>query len=123
MFYPDQAPTPINQPFAAETVTVTDPRHPLCGRTLRLIGVTNKQYLGRCCVVWLRPDVERLVPVEATDLECDSRALHPNPLSLDSLKALLRVFEQIQHSNVEVTENAPRSSIARSTSCERDERH
>ncbi|MEM9806852.1 MAG: hypothetical protein AAF959_16400, partial [Cyanobacteria bacterium P01_D01_bin.56] len=45
---PNQSNTPISQRFSSEqTVTVTDPRHPLCGRTLLLVGITNKPYLGR----------------------------------------------------------------------------
>ena len=78
-------------------MTVTDPRHPLCGRTLPLIGISNKPHLGRCCVVWIRKDVERIVPVKATDLEFDARSIHPSPLSIAAVEALLRVFEKSQH--------------------------
>ena len=79
-------------------MTIIDPSHPLCGRTLPLIGITNKRYLGRCCVVWIRQDVERYVPVSATDLEFDPHQVSPVPLSVAGVEALLRVFEQIQHS-------------------------
>jgi hypothetical protein len=79
----------------APTVTVVDPRHPLCGRTLPLVGITTKQYLGRCCVVWLRPWVERHIPVTATDLEFDPNTLSPLPLSLAALQDLLRMFAQV----------------------------
>jgi len=89
--------TPIGRRLSPEqTVTVTDPRHPLCGRTLPLIGIANKPYLGRCCVVWIHPEVERYVPVSATDLEFHPNQVSPTPLSVASIEHLLRVFEQIQ---------------------------
>jgi hypothetical protein len=51
-----------------DTVTVTDPLHPLYGLTCPRIGVTTKQRRGRVCVVWRYPGVERVMPVTATDL-------------------------------------------------------
>jgi len=97
---PNQHNTPISHQFStAQTITVTDPRHPLCGRTLPLVGITNKPYLGRCCVVWIHKDVERYVPVSATNLEFEPNHIHPTPLSVASAKALLRVFENIMPSN------------------------
>ncbi|NER84330.1 MAG: hypothetical protein F6K42_33305 [Leptolyngbya sp. SIO1D8] len=96
---PNQDNTPISRQLSpGQTVTVVDPRHPLCGRTLPLIDITQKPYLGRCCVVWLYPEVERYVPVDATDLEFDPRQIHPTPLSIAAVESLLRVFEQIQSS-------------------------
>ena len=74
---------------------MVDPRHPLCGRTLPLVGITQKSYLGRCCVVWIRPHVERNVPVSATDLEFNPNELSPVPLSLASIQQLVRVFDQV----------------------------
>ena len=62
------------------------------------MGISHKPYLGRCCVVWLYPEVERYVPVDATDLEFDPRQIHPTPLSIAAVESLLRVFEQIQSS-------------------------
>ncbi len=92
--------TPISQRFSSEeTVTVIDPRHPLCGRTLPLKGITNKAYLGRCCVVWIQKDVERYVPVSATDREFDPNQIHPTPLCLASVEALLQVFEALKPDN------------------------
>ena len=92
----NQFTTPIGATFAPEqTVTVVDPRHPLCGRTLPLVGITQKPYLGRCCVVWIHPHVERHVPVSATDLEFDPNQLSPLPLSIASVRQLLHVFHQV----------------------------
>ena len=97
-FSPNQQTTSNGRRLSPEqTVTITDPRHPLCGRTLPLIGITHKSYLGRCCVVWLRQDIERWVPVSATDLEFDPNTLHPIPLSVAAVAQLRRVFASIHH--------------------------
>ena len=75
-----------------ETVTVVDPRHPLFGRTLPCVGISNSCHRGRCCILWIRPTVERHVPVTATDLEYDPSTLYPLPISLESLQQLLQEF-------------------------------
>src|SRR4029434_1866444 len=73
---PNQVTTPIGHRFSVDqTITVLDPRHPLCGRTLPLGAITHHSQLGRCCVVWLRPHVDRFIPVQATNLEFDPRAI------------------------------------------------
>jgi hypothetical protein len=90
----DQLTTPIDLIMSPpeETVTVVDPRHPLFGRTLPCIGIANSCHRGRCCIVWIRPTVERHVPVTATNLEFDPTMLYPLPISLDSLQQLLQEF-------------------------------
>ena len=75
-----------------ETISVVDPRHPLFGRTLPCVGISNSCHRGRCCIVWIRPTVERHVPVTATDLEYDPSTLYPLPISLESLQQLLQEF-------------------------------
>ena len=75
-----------------ETVSVVDPRHPLFGRTLPCVGISNSCHRGRCCILWIRPTVERHVPVTATDLEYDPSTLYPLPISLESLQQLLQEF-------------------------------
>src|SRR6266545_3121424 len=90
--------TPLDRRLSTEqTITVTDPRHPLCGRTLTLIAMTYHPELGQCCVVWLRPQVVRLVPVSATHVAFDPNAISPTPLSVDAVAQLLRVVQDIQH--------------------------
>ena len=104
---PDQVTTPVGHRLSPEpTITVIDPRHPLCGRTLTLVAVTHHSELGRCCVVWLRPQVERLVPVRATNLEFDPNDLSPSPLSLTAVEQLLRVFRDIEHASKGVNRDA-----------------
>ncbi len=89
---PDQFTTPIDLIMSApqETITVVDPRHPLFGRTLPCVGISNSCHRGRCCIVWIRPTVERHVPVTATSLEYDPSTLYPLPISLASLQQLLQ---------------------------------
>ena len=110
---PNQVTTPIGHRFSVDqTITVLDPRHPLCGRTLPLVAITHHSQLGRCCVVWLRPHVERFIPVQATNLEFDPRAISLSPLSLAAVEQLLGVFQDIQHANQGVSRDAspPRPS-------------
>src|SRR5258708_28284035 len=90
---PDQLTTSIDLIVAPqETITVVDPRHPLFGRTLPCVGISNSCHRGRCCILWIRPTVERHVPVTATDLDYDPSTLYPLPISLESLQQLLQEF-------------------------------
>lgn len=75
-----------------ETITVVDPRHPLFGRTLPCLGIAHSSHRGRCCIVWIRPTVERHVLVTATNLEYDPATLYPLPISVDSLRQFLYEF-------------------------------
>jgi len=68
--------------------------------------MTHQAALGRCCVVWLRPQVTRLVPVRATNLEFDPNDLSPSPLSLPAVEQLLRVFQDIEHASKGVYSDA-----------------
>jgi hypothetical protein len=54
--------------LVTETVEIVDPTHHLYGLTLPLLEITVKESLGRVCVVGLRPDVMRLIPLAATNL-------------------------------------------------------
>ena len=85
-------------------MTVTDLTHPLYGLTFPLIGVTTKQRLGRVCVVWLYPGVERVIPVTATDL-AGSAPSPPSPcrLSVAGIDALLAVVASQADLNQEDT--------------------
>jgi hypothetical protein len=99
--------TPVGHSVAPEqTITVIDPRHPLCGRTLTLVAMTHHATLGRCGVVWLRPQIARLVPVRATNLAFDPNDRHPSPLSLAAVEQLLRVVHDIAHASKGVRSDA-----------------
>jgi hypothetical protein len=111
---PNQITTPIGHRFSPDqTITVLDPRHHLCGQTLPLVAITHHSQLGRCCVVWLQPHGERLVPVRATNLEFEPNDLSPSPLSLAAVEQLLRVFQDIQHAHQGVSRNARPSRPSR----------
>jgi len=76
------------------------------GRTFPLVAITHHAQLGRCCVVWLQPHVERFIPVQATNLAFDPNAISPSPLSLAAVEHLLRVFQDIQHAHQGVSRDA-----------------
>jgi hypothetical protein len=114
---PNQVTTPIGTRFSADqTITVLDPRHPLCGRTLPLVALTHHSQLGRCCVVWLQPHVERFIPIQATNLEFDPNDMSLSPLSLAAVEQLLRVFQDIQHAHQGVSRDASPSRPSRTAS-------
>jgi hypothetical protein len=111
---PNQVTTPIGHRLSPEqTITVVDPRHPLCGRTLTLVGMTHHAQLGRCCVVWLRPQMGRLVPVQAPNWAFDPNDMSPSPLSLAAVEQWLRVFHDIQHASQGVSCDASPSRPSR----------
>ena len=68
--------------------------------------MTYRAELGRCCVVWLRPQVKRLVPVGATNLAFDPNDLSPTPLAVDAVEQLLRVVHDIHHASKGVSSDA-----------------
>jgi hypothetical protein len=81
--------------LSTETVTVTDPTHPLYGLTLPLHGITTKQRLGRVCVIWLYPGVERVIPLGATSLAESPSPPSPCRLSIAGVEALLTVIASL----------------------------
>ncbi|HSX77269.1 MAG TPA: hypothetical protein VLQ80_01665 [Candidatus Saccharimonadia bacterium] len=114
---PNQVTAPVDHSVAPEqTITVLDPRHPLCGRTLPLVAMTSHAQLGRCCVVRLRPHVERWVPVHATNLAFDPITISPTPLSLSAVEQLLRVIHDIHHAtqggSSDASSSPPRGAAA-----------
>ena len=117
---PNQQTTPLEVTLSPEdTVTVVDPRHPLFGQTLSLIGITNKQYLGRCCIVWLRAGMEQLVPLAATDRSPDPLVVYSLPLNLPSVRQLLATYERFMSQPAEGTRDGGfggKSNICPSTS-------
>ena len=103
----NQETTPLEQSVSPEqTITVLDPRHPLCGQTFPLVAMTYDARFGRCCVVWLRPHEERLIPLQATHLAFDPNDIASSPLSLAAVKQLLRVVHDIHHARQGGSRNA-----------------
>ena len=74
-----------------DTVKVTDPTHPLYGLTFPLMGITTKPRLGRVCVVWLYPGIERVIPYAATSLSETPAPPSPCRLCIEGLQVLLAV--------------------------------
>lgn len=78
-----------------DTVSVTDPTHPWYGLTFPLVGLTSKPRLGRVCVVWLHPGIERVIPLAATCLAEAPVTPSPCRLSLSGLHSLLAVVASL----------------------------
>jgi hypothetical protein len=77
-------------------VTVVDPRHPLFNQTFPVFHIKNKQEMVPCCQVRLPEGVERLLPIQVTDLAEEPPVVFPVPLGLSSLQALAQAFLRIQ---------------------------
>jgi hypothetical protein len=93
------------------TVEIVDPTHPLYDKTLPLVGITTKQFIGRVAVVWLHPGVERFVPLSATDLaEIPPASLSPSRLSVASLERLLAVVASLPQTNLEDADDDARTT-------------
>ena len=100
------------------TVTVVDPRHPLYDQTLPLIHIKNKQALVRSCLVLLRENVERLIPLAVTDLAMAPPAVFPVPVDISSLQNLIQTFSRIIRQLEEEDENGEeRSGTAGGAEC------
>lgn len=84
---------------------MVDPRHPLYGRTLPLCGIIAKQYLGRCCVVWIQEGIERVVPLTATDRSDEPITIFPLPIDLSSVQQVLATFRRIESQPAEDAED------------------
>lgn len=87
-------------------MTITDPRHPLHGRTFPLLEVRQANRQHGQCVIELDPAVHRVIPLEVTDLWEDSRLISPLPLDPQSVRQLLDVFQQLKHRNTEASHHA-----------------
>ena len=68
---------------------MTDPAHQLYGLTLPLLRVGVQERVGRVCVVRLRPDAERRIPLVATSLSGIASPPSPARLSVAAVTALL----------------------------------
>jgi len=99
---PFQQNTPLGlTALPTDTVAITDPTHPLYGLSFPLIGVTVKQRLGRVCLVWLHPGIERAIPVSATSLASEPYTLVACRLSVAGLQTLLHVLSPLVCPNQE----------------------
>jgi hypothetical protein len=88
-----------------EKITITDPRHPLYGRTFPLVGIHETQAQNIWYVYELTPGIHRRVSESATDRSKTPPHTISNPLSWDSVRQLLATYTVITVEPVEGTEN------------------
>jgi hypothetical protein len=78
-----------------ETVTITDPCHPLHDQTFPLLFITKFHNYEPCCMIQVTPEVDRLIPVRQTNLSPTSFPGFPSPLDLSSLHCLIDTYTRI----------------------------
>jgi hypothetical protein len=92
----NQSNTPKRTTFSSvETITITDPCHPLFNRNFPLLHLTNHHNFEPCCLVQIIPGVERLIPVRQTNLSATTPFGFSSPLDLSSLQKLEETFAHI----------------------------
>ena len=74
-----------------EQITVTDPAHPLYGRTFALISVASTPGPGSCAQVAYRGDIMFKIPIEATSLRRAVSSLPASKLTLHAIQELIRL--------------------------------
>jgi len=91
---PAQRNTPLVTEECEGHVTVTDPRHPLFGKILKLAGVAYLPGHIRHCQVEILPGQFGHVPVSCTNLSTSPRP-EPTLLTLAVIEELLAVFDAV----------------------------
>ena len=93
---PNQFNTLIKRKAAAEKVTLTDPCHPLYEQSFPLLHIKNKQNMVPSALIQLQEGVNRLVPLESTNMAVSPPVVFPLPVDISSLEKLTKIFDQIQ---------------------------
>jgi hypothetical protein len=70
-----------------------------------MLGITTKQNLIPCCVVWIDEGIEGFVPIAATDRAAEATIIFPVPLNIVAVQQLLATFERIASQSVEGMKN------------------
>jgi hypothetical protein len=78
-----------------DSVTITDPRHPLFQRTLPLLGLVNRRDLGPCCIVLVEGMSRQYIPVRVTDRSATPLSAWPLPLDVTSVRELVVTDQRI----------------------------
>ena len=86
--------TPLTTEVCEGQITVTDPTHPLFGRTLALVGLATLSSRVRHCQVALESGQVVYVPVASTD-RCVIPRPEPTLLTAEAVARLLAVFDAI----------------------------
>ena len=92
----DQRDTPLDPQVFEGEITVTDPRHPLYGRTLQLNGFAFLRGHIRHCQVDIRPGRIDYVPLASTNLSSEPRP-EPTVLTLAGIEELVRAFHAVRN--------------------------
>ena len=90
----NQRSTPLVTQECEGHVTVTDPCHPLYGKTLKLAGLANLPGHVRHCQVELRPGQYGFIPVTCTNLNTCPRH-EPTVLTSDAIEELVTTFQAV----------------------------
>jgi hypothetical protein len=89
--------TPVRLPTERqEQVTVTDPAHPLYGRTFAVVASPGTVGAYGQVTVAYRDDILLKIPVVATSLHPTSERLPSSKLSADSVRELVRVARELE---------------------------
>jgi hypothetical protein len=106
----NQRNAPLVQQECDGEITVTDPKHPLFPRRLKLAGIAKPPGCARQCQVELQPGQYRYVPVASTNLSSELIA-QPTLLTLDALQQLIATFQALP--NVRRVKRAKRNKSQR----------
>jgi len=89
--------TPVRLPSGRpEQVTVTDPAHPLYGRTFAVVAPASTVGASGQVTVAYRDDILLKIPVVATSLHPTSPRVPSSKLSADSVRELVRVAREFE---------------------------
>ena len=97
--YPAQRDAPLGATISEGEVSITDPCHPLFGRSFKLVGIACVPGHIRQCQVELFPGVYGRIPVAATNLSTVRRP-KPTVLTLPGLEELVACFQALSVAHI-----------------------
>ncbi len=89
----------------SDSVVITDPRHALYGRRVRLCETYESPFRDAWCVVELEPGLRTQISLAVTDRGVGAVDMLPLPLSWDSVQHLLANFAAVMDSPAEGIDN------------------
>jgi hypothetical protein len=96
--------TPVRLPTGrSEQVTVTDPAHPLYGRTFAVVAPSSTVGASGQVTVAYRDDILLKIPVVATSRHPTCPHVPSSKLSADSVRELVRVAREFESSEKQGT--------------------
>ena len=82
-----------------ERITVTDPAHPLYGRTFMLVSLASASGPGSCALVAYQGDIMLRIPIEATSLWPAVPSRPASKLTLHAIQELVRLADRDKPAN------------------------